>query len=112
MTQGVQSLAHARGALREKKKIRPDKKNKSKSTSQSIKMYQKLEIRPTTNAESMLEVTLSREVLGGLIAVRPRHSHFADYCKIFWAQRSRGSLQFRPKIVMTSPFFMSACKIA
>lgn len=39
----------------------------SKGTSQSIKIYHELKIRPTTNAKAMPEMDLKREILGWLI---------------------------------------------
>ena len=52
-------------------------------TSQSIKIYQELKIRRTTNAKSMPEMNLNREVLGLLIAARTGHGRFADYHERF-----------------------------
>ena len=79
MTNGVQTLAHARRVIREKKDQAWQKEWGNKGTSQAIKIYQELKIRPTTNAKSMPEMNLNREVLGWLIAARTGHGHFADY---------------------------------
>ncbi len=48
-------------------------------TSQAIKIYHQLKIRPTTNAKFRPEMNLNKGVLGWLIASRTRHCHFADY---------------------------------
>lgn len=79
MTLGVQTLAHACRAIRERKDQAWQKEWENKGTSQSIKMYHELKIRPTTNAKSMPDMNLNREVLGWLIAPRTGHGHFADF---------------------------------
>ena len=79
MTIEVQTFANARRIIREKKDHAWQKEWESKGISKSIKMYHELKIRPTTNAKSMPEMNLSREVLGWLIAARTGHGHFADY---------------------------------
>lgn len=53
------------------------------SISQTLKYYQELEIRPTTNIKTMPEINLSRKVLGWLIVARSGHGHFADYHERF-----------------------------
>ena len=83
LTQGVQTLAHARRVIREKKDQALQKEWGSNGTSQSIKIYQELKIRPIANAKSMPEMNLNREVLGWLIAARTGHGHFADYHERF-----------------------------
>ena len=55
----------------------------SKTSSQSIKIYQELKIRPITNAKSMPEMNLNREVLGWLIAATTGHGHSAEYHERF-----------------------------
>ena len=83
LTELIQTFAHARRVIREKKDQAWQKECGSKTTSQSVKMYQELKIRPTTNAKSMPEMNLNREVLGWLIAARTGHRHFADYPERF-----------------------------
>ncbi len=77
-TNRVQTLAHTRRVTCEKKDQAWQKKWRNKGTPQAIKIYQELYIRPTTNAKSMTDLSLNREVLNWLIAARTRHGHFAD----------------------------------
>lgn len=79
MTTGVQTLAHARRVIREKKDLAWQKEWGIKGTSQSIKLYQELKIHPTTNVKSMPDMNLNREVQGWFTAARTGHGHFADH---------------------------------
>ncbi len=79
MINGVQTLVHAQRVIREKKNQAWQKEWENMGTSQAIKIYHELKIRPTTNAKSMPEMNLNKEVLSWLIAARTRHGHFADY---------------------------------
>ena len=45
----------------------------------TLKIYQDLGLKPSSNVKDMPELKLKREILGWLIATRSGHGHFADY---------------------------------
>lgn len=83
VTEETQTLAHAYRVIRQKKDQAWLNEWKIEGTSQAVKYYQELKIRPTTNIKGMPEMNLSRKVLGWLIAARSGHGHFADYHERF-----------------------------